>query len=224
MSRDIRQQYDDVSEAFIDNHIDTNQINRAKMRDFVGGDLLGKLLLDLCCGDGYDANHYQSLGAIVQGLDASGALISKAQKDYSKIIFTEGLAESMPYADGVFDIVTSKYAIMTSHDMGPIFDEVSRVLKPEGEFIYLVTHPMRQFIERKDLKSDYFEQTEVKSNILDNTVTVTEPTHTFNEYFNKKILERFDIHDFEECYDPAAEQIYGGKYPGFMIVKCVKRK
>jgi len=37
MSRDIRQQYDDVSEAFIDNHIDTNQINRAKMRDFVGG-------------------------------------------------------------------------------------------------------------------------------------------------------------------------------------------
>jgi len=223
MSKDIRQQYDDVSEAFIDNHIDKNQVNRAKMREFVGEDLSGKLLLDLCCGDGYDANHYRSLGAIVQGLDASGALISKAQKDYSEIVFTEGFAESMPYADESFDIVTSKYAIMTSHDMSHIFDEVFRVLKPGGIFIYLVTHPIRQFMERKNLASDYFKQKEVESNILDNTVTVIEPTHTLNEYFNKDFFSRFDVHDFLECHDPGAEQIYGGKYPGFMIVKCTKR-
>lgn len=221
--KDVRTQYDSYARDFSMNQEEKNQINRAVMYDFVDKDLLGKNVLDLCCGDGTDVNYYKSLGANVCGVDASFELIDIAKKKYPSNEFKVSFAEDLPYADCVFDSIYSKYAIMTSEDMKPIFSEVYRVLKPGGKFIYLVTHPLRQFMERKKLSEDYFNQRQVNSHILDNSVTVVEPTHTFNEYFNKEIFMRFEMLDFKEVFDPAAEQVHGGCYPGFFIVSLRKK-
>jgi ubiquinone/menaquinone biosynthesis C-methylase UbiE len=193
------------------------------MYEFVGNNLERKIVLDLGCGDGIDAEHYRRLGADVVGIDPSESLLNIAKQKYPEIKYINCLGESLPFKDNYFDSVYSKYALMTSKNMEPIFDEAYRVLKSGGEFVYLVTHPLRQFVERKENKTDYFEQTIVDCYILDGTVKLKEPTHTMNEYFNKKFFERFELVDFKESWDPAAEQIDGNKYPCYFIVKARKK-
>jgi len=193
------------------------------MYRIVGEDLSGMKVLDLACGDGIDAEHYRDLGGEVIGLDASEELIKIAKEKYPEVSFICGVAEKLPFDNNTFDAVFSKYAIMTSADMNPIFDEAYRVLKPKGTFIYLVTHPFRQFMERRDLSDNYFEQKLVDCLILNGTVILQEPTHTMNEYLNKDFFRKFEMIDFIESHDPAAEQIYGGQYPCFFVVKSKKK-
>lgn len=220
---DLSKQYDNFAEDFSVNQKVQNQINREEMYKIIGDNLTGLKVLDLCCGDGIDAENYGNMGAEVVGLDASAELIRIAKEKYPQVSFVCSVAEDIPFEKDAFDAVYSKYAIMTSADMQPIFDEVYRVLKPGGVFVYLVTHPFRQYLERKELSDNYFEQKIVNCVILNGTVKLQEPTHTLNEYFNRDFFQKFNMIDFLEVWDPAAEQIHGGKYPCFFIVKCQKK-
>jgi hypothetical protein len=75
----------------------------------------------------------------------------------------------------------------------------------------------------KEAEINYFKKEIVTSNILNNSVTLHEPTHTFNEYFNRDFFSKFEMIDFKESFDPAAEQIEGRMYPGYFIVVCKKK-
>ena len=54
---------------------------------------------------------------------------------------TQGSFEEIPYPDNSFDIVWSQDAILHSSDRTHVLEEVRRVLKPGGEFIF--TDPMQ---------------------------------------------------------------------------------
>lgn len=54
---------------------------------------------------------------------------------------TQGSFEQIPYGDSFFDIVWSQDAILHSSDRQKVFEEVKRILKPGGEFIF--TDPMQ---------------------------------------------------------------------------------
>lgn len=224
-------QYDRVAETFSENQAKMNQVNREMMYEIVErADIKGRTVLDLCCGDGIDAEHYRTLGAKVTGLDESIKLLEIGKKKYPKINFIKGDARKLPFKDSSFDSVFSKYAIMSVADMSPIFDEIHRVLKPGGSMIILCTHPIRQYEEKRetyknepDYIHDYTDQRIVKCNILDGTVPLEEPSHTFQEYFSDTNLKNFDVTTYREAFDPAAEQINGAFYSGFLIIKGVKR-
>jgi len=226
MIKDIRKQYNLIAEKFSKNHNvgeNSNDKNRLHFYSFLDFSIKDKTLLDLACGDGLDANNYLNMGAAVSGIDVSEAMIDIARKKYPSIDFTVGFAEQLPYKDESFDVVTSKYAIMTSRDMSPVFTEVNRVLKPGGIFIYLATHPFRQYFEKRSQSADYFHQEIVTSNILNNSISLKEPSHTLSEYFSPEVLKNFDIVRFEESFDPAAERIDKRIYPGYFIITCKKR-
>jgi len=53
---------------------------------------------------------------------------------------TQGSFEAIPYPDHAFNIVWSQDAILHSSDRTKVFQEVKRILKPGGEFIF--TDPM----------------------------------------------------------------------------------
>jgi ubiquinone/menaquinone biosynthesis C-methylase UbiE len=91
-------------------------------------------VLDLCCGGG------QATQALVQqfdqvvGLDASPRSLQRAAQQVPQANYVQGFAESMPLADGEFDLVHTSAAC---HEMDPpqlrqIFAEIYRVLKPQG--------------------------------------------------------------------------------------------
>lgn len=223
----LSKQYNKFAKKFSDVHDvgeNSNRDNRKIFYDHLGFIKPGMKLLDLGCGDGLDLVHYKKLGVEIYGLDASEELLEIAKRE--RLLGENiklGFFEKIPFQDNFFDVVLSKYAIMTSRDMDPIFKEIFRILKPGGTMMYLVTHPFRQYLEKRDNQADYFEQKIVDSNILNNTITVKEPSHTLNEYLNKRFFENFDVQFYKEYWDQAAEQIDGKKYPGYFILIAKKR-
>jgi len=223
---DLAKQYDNFAKKFSDVQDvgeNSNRYNRKVFYDHLDFIKPEMKLLDLGCGDGTDLVYYKKLGTDIYGVDASQELLIIAKKKLPDANLKIGLFENIPFEDNYFDVVLSKYAIMTSADMEPIFKEIYRILKPNGMMMFLVTHPFRQFFEKKDEKADYFEQKNVDSHILGKTITVKEPTHTMIEYLNYFLFKNFDVQDYDEHWDPAAEQIDGKKYPGFFILKAKKR-
>ena len=219
----INRQYNKFSKTFSQKIAESDLNSRQKMWEFVGQNISNKKLLDVGCGDGLDLEHYASLGAVCYGLDASEELVNAAKIRLPGVEITCGLAEKMEYPDDLFDFVVSKYAIMTSFDLEPIFNQLHRVLKPNGLLIYLCTHPFRQYLEKKKADADYFKQEVVQSNIFDGAVSIAEPSHTFNEYFNSGFFSKFDMIDFHESFDDVAEKINDSNYPGFFIVKARRK-
>jgi ubiquinone/menaquinone biosynthesis C-methylase UbiE len=201
----------------------SNRLNREVFYRHLDFLTPGMRLLDLGCGDGTDFAHYQALGAEIYGVDASKELLKIAKAKLPAAKLSAGDFANLPLKAGHFDAVLSKYAIMTSANMEPVFQEMHRVLKPGGMMMYLVTYPLRQYLERREGSADYFEQKIVDSHILGNTVTVREPTHTMTEYFTPFLFKHFDVQAYDEQWDPAAEVIEGKKYPGFFILKARKR-
>ncbi len=222
----LSKQYNEFATKFSDIHDVGENSNRENRKVFYNQlDFIkpGVKLLDLACGDGFDLVYYKKLGADVYGLDASEELIKIAKERLPKEDLMVGLFEQIPFDDEYFDIVLSKYAIQTSAEVDSVLKEIYRVLKPGGIVMYLVTHPFRQYFEKKDVKADYFDQKIVNSNIFNNSIIVKEPSHTFNEYFNSEFLNNFDILFYQEYWDISAEQIDGRKYPGYFILKAKKR-
>jgi ubiquinone biosynthesis O-methyltransferase len=103
------------------------------------GDVKGKSVLDIGCGDGVLAVRLAQQGARVVGIDASPAMIRAASKRAAEagvtVEFLIGRAESLPFRDASFDIVTAVTVLCFIADPSHTFDEVSRVIKAGGRFV-----------------------------------------------------------------------------------------
>ncbi|WP_445633179.1 Demethylmenaquinone methyltransferase [Nostoc sp. DSM 114161] len=99
-------------------------------------------VLDLCCGSGQATQFLVKLSQNVTGLDASPFSLQRAQKNVPSASYVQAFAESMPFADNLFDVVHISVAL---HEMEPqqlrkIINEVYRVLKPGGVFTLIDFH------------------------------------------------------------------------------------
>lgn len=222
---DLATQYNRLAESFyaMEARDPAGQYHREKfyaMLDFI---VPGARLLDLGCGGGLDLDHYQALGASVCGIDAAEEMVQMARTRLPKADIRVGLLDDLPFPGDHFDIVLSQYAIQTAMDVGAVFRAVHRVLRPRGILLYLAVHPFRQFFEKKQPDADYFAQTIVESTFFQGRITVREPTHTMGDYLSPDFLARFDVVDFVEDIEPAAERVGSHTYPGFFMVKAKKR-
>lgn len=99
-------------------------------------------ILDLCCGAGQTTQFLVNYSDNVTGLDLSPLAISKAKKNVPSASFVEGFAENLPFQDNLFDLVHTSVALheMTTLELEQIFEEVYRVLKPNGIFTFIDLH------------------------------------------------------------------------------------
>lgn len=117
-----------------------------------GNDLqrLGQLLaaypqarvLDLGCGAGHASFTAAAQVAQVVAYDLSAqmlAVVAQAAqaRGMDNIQTQQGMAETLPFADGEFDLVISRYSAHHWHDVGQALREVKRVLKPGGRAIMM---------------------------------------------------------------------------------------
>ena len=93
----------------------------------------GESILDLGCGDGQLTQRIAGTGASVMGVDASPEMVAAARA--RGIDAREGKAESLPFADGLFDAVFSNAALHWVLDQDAMMSQVRRVLKPNGRFV-----------------------------------------------------------------------------------------
>ncbi|UTF54856.1 methyltransferase domain-containing protein [Natronosalvus rutilus] len=100
----------------------------------------GEAVLDLGSGSGMDtfvAGMHVTETGTVAGIDMTDEQVEKARNlaadnGFHNIEFHHGYIENLPFEDGSFDAVISNGVINLSAEKDRVFEEVSRVLKPDG--------------------------------------------------------------------------------------------
>ena len=96
-------------------------------------------MLDVGAGTGRITLRLAKLGAEVTALDVSEKMLEeikkKLKRNLTEINLVAGDCESMSFEDDSFDIVVSAFHIVHLKDLKRFFDEVYRVLKPDGKFL-----------------------------------------------------------------------------------------
>jgi demethylmenaquinone methyltransferase / 2-methoxy-6-polyprenyl-1,4-benzoquinol methylase len=93
--------------------------------------------LDLACGTGDIAALLATRSVRVVGLDITHRMLQLAQARHSNITFVTGDMLSLPFADAMFDIVTTGYGLRNVPDLPKAIAEIARVLKPQGMLLSL---------------------------------------------------------------------------------------
>jgi SAM-dependent methyltransferase len=105
----------------------------------------GDTVVDVGTGSGIAAIVAAQSGARVTGIDPTPALLAKARDNAAiagvDVIWHEGVAEALPFADASFDVVLSQYAHMFSTDPQHAITEMLRVLKPGGRIAFAAWTP-----------------------------------------------------------------------------------
>lgn len=115
------------------------------------GDIADKKVLEVGCGGGQNAIALARWGATCTGVDPSSAQLAHARKLADthgvKVHFVTGVAEDLTgFPSGAFDIVLSSYAFDYVSDLRGAYAEAWRVLRPEGLFVFCLSHPWFQAV------------------------------------------------------------------------------
>jgi demethylmenaquinone methyltransferase/2-methoxy-6-polyprenyl-1,4-benzoquinol methylase len=103
----------------------------------------GERALDLCCGTGDIAFLLAQKKAEVTGLDFSKAMLAVAEQRCEKAevecdpLFMHGDAQSVPFPDNQFDVVTVSYGLRNLPNWKRGVEEMWRVAKPGGRLLAL---------------------------------------------------------------------------------------
>ena len=116
----------------------TERIERRLMLELIG-DVRGKRVLEVGCGDGALAVELAKMGAEVTGVDALERMIEAARERANRsgvpLSLHLGPAEALPFEGERFDMVVAQTILCFVADGSPAFGEIARVLKPGGRLV-----------------------------------------------------------------------------------------
>ncbi len=134
--RDWAPFYDSQANQLID-------IEQQVFWDILAG-LPAGVALDAACGTGRHSSRLKDLGHTVIGIDNSPDMLRVAKENIPDGDFRLGELASLPIADESVDTVVCALALTHVADLGEVFQELARVLRPGG---HLVTSDSRGLIE-----------------------------------------------------------------------------
>ncbi|HJZ76918.1 MAG TPA: class I SAM-dependent methyltransferase [Vicinamibacterales bacterium] len=110
------------------------------------GEVAGKTMLDLGCGEGAYARELWRRGARVTAVDGSARLIQVARERAAAegvvVRFVHANANALHDLDSArFDVVVAAMSLMDVEDYRGAIVEVQRVLRSGGELVMSMTHP-----------------------------------------------------------------------------------
>jgi len=105
-------------------------------------------ILELGCGTGKNTAFLATLGAPVQALDFSAAMLDRARaRALSGVTFTiADLTAPWPRADASADLIVGNLVLEHIADLGHLFAEAVRCLTPGGTLFISELHPTRQYL------------------------------------------------------------------------------
>jgi len=97
-------------------------------------------VLDVGCGAGHTALAFAPHVAAVVALDMTQEMLDEAarlgaKRGLANVAFQRGFAEELPFADGSFEVVTSRFCAHHYADPARATREVARVLRPGGRYL-----------------------------------------------------------------------------------------
>jgi len=98
------------------------------------------IVLDVACGPGIVTAALAEKAREVVALDVTPEMLSQARQRCAKtglknVTFREGSATDLPFADGSFDGVVTRLSIHHFQEPRRAFDEMFRVLRPDGALV-----------------------------------------------------------------------------------------
>lgn len=144
MTRTAR--YDDVADFYSSVSSDDHESPVTVALRNLLGEIEGRDVLDLACGQGTLTRVLARYGANVVGVELSAAMINKARE----IERTEPLgihyvqadaSDSDTLAGHSFDSVVCNFGLSDIDDLDPTLANVRRVLAPGGVFAFAILHP-----------------------------------------------------------------------------------
>lgn len=118
------------------------------------GDVSGKRILDLGCGDGSFAEVVLgAAGASYVGIDGSAKMVAKARERLagSPAQFEHADIEDFAAPSDSYDVVASRMALHYVDEIDPVFSRAHAALSPGGRLLFSVVHPV---ITSHDNQSD----------------------------------------------------------------------
>jgi len=97
----------------------------------------GERVLDIAAGTGTSSAALAKSGAEVIALDFSPGMVEEGRKRHPDLMFVQGDAEKLPFADGEFDAVTISFGLRNVQHPQVALAEMHRVLKPGGKLLVL---------------------------------------------------------------------------------------
>jgi SAM-dependent methyltransferase len=98
----------------------------------------GLRLLDVACGPGFISGSAKARAMDVVGLDFSSAMVADATRRHPSIVFREGDAEQLPFADATFDAVVMNFGLLHLERPDVAIADAHRVLRPGGRYAYTI--------------------------------------------------------------------------------------
>ena len=108
-------------------------------------DLRGLDVLDLGCGMGQHARQYSGMGAAsVLGIDISEKMLAYANANNraDNVTYCRLAMEDVGTLTTQFDLVTSSLAFDYVCDLDALFHDIRGLLKPGGQLVFSMSHPM----------------------------------------------------------------------------------
>ena len=179
------------------------------------GDVEGKKILDLGCGEGGYSRELTKKGATLISIDCSEKAIeyakALAEKENLKIKhFVRNSNDLFDIPSEEFDIVLCSMMLMDCEDFEGTLKEVVRVLKPGGRLFASVLHPcfdgnhdigigrQGEGIDRQVVVMNYFEPKEWEAPLWRGTVPVIWRHRTMEDYVKTFIKVGLTIVDLNE--------------------------
>ncbi|MDD5606581.1 MAG: methyltransferase domain-containing protein [Candidatus Pacebacteria bacterium] len=152
-----------------------------------------KKFLDYCCGEGETCLFLAKEGVDVTGIDISDVSIKLAEEKALKEVIKDNLnflvmdGENMTFSDNTFDVIFCS-GVLHHLDINKAFQELNRVLKPNGKIICnepLAYNPIFQLYRKRtpQLRTEWEAEHILKK----------EDIYLAKKYFNKLEIRSFHL-------------------------------
>lgn len=168
------------------------------------GDVTGLTALDMGCGTGRHSLWLAAQGANVTAVDFSEGMLAEARQkpNADRVKFLQhDLHKPLPFDDQHFDAVVSGLVLEHIQDIGSLFAEARRVLKPTGRAVISAMHPAMF------LRGSQARYTDPDSGEI---VQVGSISHSISEFVMAAVRAGFQIEEVSE-FAPDAE--FAERYP-----------
>ncbi len=220
----IAAEYIAAQRAFYSSQIDSS---RRDLYNHLDRSLAGKTIVDIGCGFGGDVAELIKRGADYYAIDCSQEMLKIARSENPDLSnrFIHGDFHHTPFQNEKFDMIFSRYALHYSHNPAELFQELGRILKPQGTVVFVAAHPLLGFINKS--RRIYWERDIVSISLFDDKVMVEEPTHTFADWISPFVLRHFDVETFieHEFNDNQPSEVTSiEQVPDYFLMKLRKKK
>lgn len=187
----------------------------------LGDSVVGKDILEICCGGGQCSVYLAEHGARAVGVDISAKQLEHARRLAAEhkvaVRFLEANAEDLSaFPDASFDIAISSFAFGFVEDVGRTFREAFRVLRPGGVLAFSWSSPIFVCTELDEdgalrVTRSYFDRTPIVFD--DDQGREVDFVRTYGDWLRHLVDAGFIVTDLLEPEPLLVENSYKDVFP-----------